>query len=135
MRSDPREIRDRPRVNAEIHLPHGRAQELAAGLVHRAVVAHLGRTHTCTLRCPQGKCRCVRVGGQTGALPVLDVGKPRGLDPRPDRGRELAAALVVDAIDESFWNGTRGTSTWMSTPALACGASVRSSSGSERRFW
>ncbi len=40
--------------------------------------------------------------------------------------RRLAAALVVDALDESFWNGTRGTST---------GMSMRSSSGPESRFW
>ena len=107
------------RPRAQVHLPHGCAEELAAGLVHRAVIAHLGRAH-------------VGVGGQPGALTVLDVGKPRSLprsrrlDPRPDRGRRLAATLVVDVIDESFWNGTRGTSTWMS---------MRSSSGLERRFW
>ena len=62
----PRQIRDRPRQlehpvirpRAQVHLPHRRAQELPAGLVHRAVVAHLGRTH-------------VGVGGQAGALAVL----------------------------------------------------------------
>ena len=91
----PRQVRDRPRQlqhpmirpRAQVHLPHRRAQELAAGLVHRAVVAHLGRAH-------------VGVGGQAGALPVLHVGepgrlpRPRRLDPRPDRGRRLPAALV-----------------------------------------
>lgn len=39
------------RPRAQVHLPHGRGQELAAGLIHGTEVAHLGRAH-------------VRVGGQ-----------------------------------------------------------------------
>jgi hypothetical protein len=60
---------------------HGRAQVLAAGLVHRAVVAHLRRAH-------------VGVGGEAGALRVLRVlhvgeagrlSRSRRLHPCPDR--------------------------------------------------
>ena len=114
---------------------------VAAGLVHRAVVAHLGRSHTCTCAAAQPQvqvCRRWSSGRRPGRPWRWRTGltaAPVRLPHVPGRGRRFAAALVVDAIDESFWNGTRGTSTWMSTPALACGASVRSSSGPESRFW
>ena len=60
--------------------------------------------------------------------PYLRPWQPRRLFARlrilhacPDRRGHLARRL-----SDSFWNGTRGTSTWMS---------IRSSSGPDRRFW
>ena len=81
-RSAPRQIGDRPRQlehavirpRAQVHLPHRRAEELAAGLVHRAVVAHLGRAH-------------VGVGGQARGRGEFQLGAVRAFGrPAPRHG-------------------------------------------------
>ena len=109
---------------AQVHRPaaplHGRAEELAAGLVHRAVVAHLGGSHP----------------GRQGvsALVVRPAPWPSfTLANRADCRAHAASTRARIAADGSprrsslsFWKGTRGTSTWMS---------IRSSSGPESRFW
>ncbi len=101
------------RTGAELHLAHGRAQQLPAGLVHGAVVAHLGGSH-------------VGVGGQDRAwrhcLAKRAVWRARAASTRA----RMAADDSPRRSSDSFWKGTRGTSTWMS---------IRSSSGPERRFW
>jgi len=73
------------------------ARELPARLVHRAVVAHLGRAH-------------VGIGGQAGALAILDVGeprrlpRPRGLDAAPDGCQRLAPAFVRELLERHAWH-------------------------------
>ena len=119
----PCQVRDRPRQlehamirpRAQVHLPHGRAEELAAGLVHRTVVAHLGRAHV-------GVGRSGRRPGHPSRWQTGPIAAPAPLR----RGARIAADGSPRRSSLSFWNGTRGTSTWMS---------MRSSSGPERRFW
>ena len=83
-----------PRASATALLSYAPAASLLekpAGLVHRAVVAHLGGTH-------------VRVGRQVGALAIFHVGKPRRLsrlrrlDACMDRRGWLPAAIVAELL-------------------------------------
>ena len=133
----------------QVHRPAGgrcmaapRSFGVAAGLVHRAMIVYLGRSHTCPGGCAAGQepgCRRSWSGwrlAHPSSLANRDDCRARAASTLarivPNVGRlRLAPALVVDAIDESFWNGTRGTSTWRETTRY--GMSVRSSSGPERR--
>jgi hypothetical protein len=57
-----------------------------AGLVHRTILPHLGRSH-------------VGVGRKRRAAETHDLPRPRPLDATPHRGRRLAASLVAQLLE------------------------------------